>query len=67
MPVPELSAGEVGYVLAGMKSLAGLAIGDTLTEGEDIVFRALAEIQRRRDRVLPSRQKSSVLPLRTCP
>src|SRR4026208_2081804 len=34
VPVPKLSAGEVGYVLAGMKSLAGLAIGDTLTEAE---------------------------------
>ena len=34
VPVPELSAGEVGYVLAGIKSLAGLAIGDTLTEAE---------------------------------
>ena len=34
VPVPELSAGEVGYVLAGMKSLAGLAIGDTLTEAD---------------------------------
>jgi len=32
--VAELSAGEVGYVLAGIKSLAGLAIGDTLTEAE---------------------------------
>ena len=34
VPVAELSAGEVGYVLAGMKSLAGLAIGDTLTEAD---------------------------------
>src|SRR4026209_1171168 len=34
VPVPKVSAGEVGYVLAGMKSLAGLAIGDTLTEAE---------------------------------
>jgi GTP-binding protein LepA len=34
VPVPQLSAGEVGYVLAGMKSLAGLAIGDTLTEAD---------------------------------
>src|SRR5262249_56058002 len=34
VPVPALSAGEVGYVLAGIKSLAGLAIGDTLTEAE---------------------------------
>ena len=34
VPVPELSAGEVGYVLAGIKSLSGLAIGDTLTEAE---------------------------------
>src|SRR5258708_30348114 len=34
VPVPELSAGEVGYVLAGMKRLARLAIGDTLTEAD---------------------------------
>jgi GTP-binding protein LepA len=34
VPVAQLSAGEVGYVLAGMKSLAGLAIGDTLTEAD---------------------------------
>jgi GTP-binding protein LepA len=27
-----LAAGEVGYVIAGIKSLSGLAIGDTLTE-----------------------------------
>ena len=33
--VPELTAGEVGYVLAGIKSLAGLAIGDTLTGAEN--------------------------------
>jgi GTP-binding protein LepA len=34
VPTPELVAGEVGYVLAGIKSLSGLAIGDTLTEAE---------------------------------
>ncbi len=34
VPAPELSAGEVGYVLAGVKGLSGLAIGDTLTEAE---------------------------------
>ena len=34
VPVKELVAGEVGYVLAGIKSLSGLAIGDTLTEVE---------------------------------
>ena len=34
VPASELSAGEVGYVLAGIKSLSGLAIGDTLTEAE---------------------------------
>ncbi|MCL4839713.1 MAG: GTP-binding protein, partial [Thermoanaerobaculia bacterium] len=32
VPSDELVAGEVGYVIAGIKSLAGLAIGDTLTE-----------------------------------
>ncbi|MGV8040164.1 MAG: translation elongation factor 4 [Thermoanaerobaculaceae bacterium] len=34
VPAGSLSAGEVGYVLAGIKSLSGLAIGDTLTEAE---------------------------------
>ena len=32
VPKKELSAGNVGYVIAGIKSLAGLAIGDTLTD-----------------------------------
>ncbi len=35
MPCPELFAGEVGYVVAGIKSLAGLAIGDTLTYADN--------------------------------
>ena len=34
VPADQLTAGEVGYVLAGIKSLSGLAIGDTLTEAE---------------------------------
>ena len=34
VPAAELAAGEVGYVLAGIKSLSGLAIGDTLTDAE---------------------------------
>ncbi|HPC83325.1 MAG TPA: translation elongation factor 4 [Thermoanaerobaculaceae bacterium] len=34
VPAGQLSAGEVGYVLAGIKTLSGLAIGDTLTEAE---------------------------------
>ncbi len=34
VPTPELAAGEVGYVLAGIKSLSGLGIGDTITEAE---------------------------------
>src|SRR5262245_62344555 len=33
--VPELVAGEVGYVLAGIKRLAGLDIGDTLKGAEN--------------------------------
>ncbi len=32
IPSPELKAGEVGYVISGLKSLSGLAIGDTLTD-----------------------------------
>jgi hypothetical protein len=34
IPASELEAGEVGYVIAGIKSLSGIAIGDTLTEAE---------------------------------
>ena len=34
MPADELVAGEVGYLIAGIKSLAGLAIGDTLTAAD---------------------------------
>jgi GTP-binding protein LepA len=34
VPAEELAAGEVGYVIAGIKSLSGLAIGDTLTDAE---------------------------------
>ncbi|NOT00397.1 MAG: elongation factor 4 [Phycisphaerales bacterium] len=30
-PMPDLSAGEVGYVLAGIKTLADVNIGDTIT------------------------------------
>jgi len=33
-PTQELAAGEVGYVIAGIKSLSGLAIGDTLTDAD---------------------------------
>jgi GTP-binding protein LepA len=32
VPVAELSAGQVGYLIAGIKSLSGLAIGDTITD-----------------------------------
>jgi len=34
VPGKELASGQVGYVIAGIKSLSGLAIGDTLTDGE---------------------------------
>ncbi|HNZ97088.1 MAG TPA: translation elongation factor 4, partial [Thermoanaerobaculia bacterium] len=34
VPADELVAGEVGYLIAGIKSLAGLAIGDTLTAAD---------------------------------
>jgi GTP-binding protein LepA len=47
VPVPQLSAGEVGYVLAGMKSLAGLAIGDTLTEADRPAAEPVPAIARR--------------------
>ncbi|HEX4951914.1 MAG TPA: translation elongation factor 4 [Thermoanaerobaculia bacterium] len=32
VPVEQLTAGQVGYVIAGIKSLSGLAIGDTITD-----------------------------------
>jgi GTP-binding protein LepA len=32
VPVPELGAGQVGYVIAGIKTIKDIAIGDTLTE-----------------------------------
>jgi GTP-binding protein LepA len=32
IPGKELATGQVGYVIAGIKSLSGLAIGDTLTD-----------------------------------
>ncbi len=34
VPGKELASGQVGYVIAGIKSLSGLAIGDTLTDAE---------------------------------
>ncbi|HVF61404.1 MAG TPA: translation elongation factor 4 [Thermoanaerobaculia bacterium] len=34
MEAPELSAGEVGYVIAGVKAVADIAVGDTVTEVE---------------------------------
>ena len=32
MPVDSLSAGEVGFVIAGIKKVSDVAIGDTLTD-----------------------------------
>ena len=34
IPGKELGTGQVGYVIAGIKSLSGLAIGDTLTDAD---------------------------------
>jgi len=39
--VPELAAGEVGYVIAGIKDLHATKIGDTMTEAERPAARAL--------------------------
>jgi GTP-binding protein LepA len=34
-PVASLSAGEVGFVIAGIKKVADVAIGDTLTDARN--------------------------------
>jgi GTP-binding protein LepA len=34
VPKPELAAGEVGYVIAGIKTIRDVAIGDTVTDAE---------------------------------
>ncbi len=39
---PQLSAGEVGYVITGLKDLAKLRVGDTLTSGDAGADRPLA-------------------------
>jgi GTP-binding protein LepA len=41
VPVPELSAGAVGYVIAGIKAVRDIAIGDTLTDAEQPAARPL--------------------------
>jgi GTP-binding protein LepA len=35
VPAPELTCGNVGYVIAGVKSVRDIAIGDTLTDAEN--------------------------------
>ncbi len=41
VPRPQLAAGEVGYVVSGLKTVADVAIGDTLTDPARPVARAL--------------------------
>ena len=43
--VPELSVGEVGYVIAGIKDLHATKIGDTMTEAERPTAEALPGFQ----------------------
>lgn len=40
--VKELSAGEVGYIISGIKSIQDAKIGDTITQAKDKVSKALA-------------------------
>ena len=40
-PVPELSAGAVGYVIAGIKSIKDVRVGDTIARGGDTAVRPL--------------------------
>jgi GTP-binding protein LepA len=41
MPVPSLTAGEVGFVVAGIKTVSDVAIGDTLTDDRHPALEAL--------------------------
>ncbi len=52
--VPELSVGEVGYVIAGIKDLHATKIGDTMTEAERPTAEALPGFQDVRPMVFAS-------------
>jgi GTP-binding protein LepA len=48
---PILNTGEVGYVICGIKDLAGAPVGDTLTLAEDPAFEVLPGFQEIKPRV----------------
>ncbi len=58
-PVPALEAGEVGYVITGLKDVSKLRVGDTLTNEKGARRRAVAGLQGREAdglrRALPNR------------
>ncbi len=54
-PTPTLTAGEVGYVITGLKDVSRLRVGDTLTDRRAACGGAASRLQgREADRVLRS-------------
>ena len=50
----QLSAGEVGYLVAGIKDIAGAPVGDTVIETKDIKTKALAGFKKVNPKVFAS-------------